>query len=154
MHHLGPAFVLPSMLVRLWLLPSPRILSALWYTISIYQKTINKIIFFYDFSFINSYLLTASNKYLRYAIFNKPYLFIYCSSFVETFLKITELTQRQFINIFKAYIIAFIQTVQTVLINDINNLLTIQRSPINILLNRYYIHTTWYKKNLAIFQKL
>jgi len=30
MHHLGPAFVLPSMLVPLWLLPSPRILSALW----------------------------------------------------------------------------------------------------------------------------
>ncbi len=30
MHHLGPAFVLPSILVFLWLLPSPYILSALW----------------------------------------------------------------------------------------------------------------------------
>ena len=30
MYHLGPAFVLPSMLVRFWLFPSPRILSALW----------------------------------------------------------------------------------------------------------------------------
>jgi len=37
MHHLGPAFVLPSMLVLLWLLPSPCILSALWQRYCIYH---------------------------------------------------------------------------------------------------------------------
>src|SRR6266699_155298 len=106
----------------------------------IYQETINKMISSYDFSFINLYLSTASDKCLRYTTSNKSYLFIHCSFFVGIFLKTTELIQRQFINILKTRIIVFIQTVQIVLISDMNGLLIMQQSFVNILLNRCYIY--------------
>ncbi len=108
----------------------------------IYQETINKVIPSYDFSLINSYLPATSDKCLRYATSNKPCFSVCCSLFVGTLLKTIELTRRQFINIFKVCTIVFVWIVQTVLINDINSLLTIQRSLVNVLLNQYCIYTT------------
>jgi|SRR6266566_5066291 len=90
----------------------------------IYQETINKMISFCDFSFVNLYLSTASDKCFRYAISNKLYFSMYCSSFVGTLLGTTELIRRQFVGIFKVRAIAFIRTVQTVPISDMNGFLT------------------------------
>ncbi len=73
-----------------------------------------------------------------------------CSPFVETLLKTTELTRRQPIDILKVRVIAFIRTIQTVPINDVNSLLTTKQSPINILLGRYCIRITWYKESPTI----
>ena len=78
-----------------------------------------------DFSFVNLYLLTVSDKYLRYIISNKLYLSVHCFFFVRTFLKIIELIRRQFVDIFKVHVIVFIWIVQTVSINDINSLLIV-----------------------------
>src|SRR6266699_5061681 len=91
----------------------------------IYQETINRVISSYDLSLVNLYFSTASDKYLRYTTSNKPCFSIYCSPFVRTFLKTIELIRKQSINILKVCVIAFIQTVQIVSINDMNGLLTI-----------------------------
>ncbi len=122
--------------------------------VPIYQKTINKIISFYNFFFVNLYLSTASNKYFRYATSNKPYFFICCSPFIKTFLWTMELIRRQFVNILKVRIIVFVRTIQTIPINNINCFLTAQQSFINVLLNRYYIRTIWYKESPTISQEL
>src|SRR6266566_276231 len=89
------------------------------------QKTINRVIPSYNLSFANLYLSTASDKCLRYATFNKPCFSIYCSLFVGTLLKTTELARRQPIDILKVRVITLIQTVQVISINDMNDLLIV-----------------------------
>ncbi len=119
----------------------------------IYQETINRVISSYNFSLVNSYLPTASNKCLRCAIFNKPCLSMCCSPFVGILLGTIELTRRQFVGILKVCVIVFVRTVQTVLINNINGLLTVQRSFINVLLSRCCVRIIWCEKSFVIFQK-